>query len=133
MELVSRFFRIPERNCFLFGPRGTGKTTLLRSRLPYALFLDLLDPALHRSLEARPERLRELISGMPERQTDETRTVVIDEIQRIPELLNVVHAVLEEPTPPRFVMTGSSARQLRRGSVNLLGGRAAYRTMHPFI
>ena len=133
MELVSRFFRIPDRSCFLFGPRGTGKTTLLRSRLPDALYLDLLDPPLHRSLEARPERLRELIAGARGQRADETDTVVIDEIQRIPELLTVVHAVLEEPVPPRFLMTGSSARKLRRGGVDLLGGRAAHCTMHPFM
>ena len=128
MEFISRFFNIPGQSCFLFGPRGTGKSTWLRNRLPDALFLDLLEPALHRSLNARPERLRELLAGSPR-----TDTVVIDEIQRIPELLTVVHALMEEPSPPRFILTGSSARKLRRGGVDLLGGRAARRTMHPFM
>ena len=128
MEFVSRFFRIPEQSCFLFGPRGTGKSTWLRDRQPTALFLDLLDPPLHRSLSARPERLRELLAGAPG-----MRTVVIDEIQRAPELLTVVHAILEEPAPPRFILTGSSARKLRRGGVDLLGGRALHRTLHPFM
>ena len=100
----------------------------MRRRLPDALFLDLLEPALHRSLSARPERLREWLAGSPGKDT-----VVIDEIQRIPELLTVIHAVLEEPSPPRFVMTGSSARKLRSGGVDLLGGRAVHRTMHPFM
>ena len=127
MALVSRFFDIPEQTCFLFGPRGTGKSTWLRHRLPDALFVDLLDPARHRSLEARPERLRELLAGA------QPETVVIDEIQRVPALLTVVHAVLEEPSPPRFVLTGSSARKLRRGGVDLLGGRAVQCTLHPFM
>ena len=78
MALVSRFFEIPEQTCFLFGPRGTGKSTWLRHRLPDALFVDLLDPARHRSLEARPERLRELLASA------QAKTVVIDEIQRVP-------------------------------------------------
>ena len=128
MEFVSRFFQLPDRSCFVFGPRGTGKSTWLRDRLPDALFLDLLEPQLHRSLSARPERLRELLAGSPGKET-----VVIDEIQRVPDLLTVVHAVMEEPSPPRFVLTGSSARKLRRGGVDLLGGRAADRTMHPFM
>ena len=128
MEFRSRFFEIPGQSCFLFGPRGTGKSTWLRHRLPDALFLDLLEPALHRSLNARPERLRELLAGSPR-----IDTVVIDEIQRIPELLTVVHALMEEPSPPRFVLTGSSARKFRRGGVDLLGGRAVRRTMHPFM
>ena len=128
MEFISRFCQIPDRSCFLLGPRGTGKTTWLRSELPDALFLDLLEPALHRNLSARPERLRELLAGSPGKDT-----VVIDEIQRIPELLTIIHAVLEEPSPPRFVMTGSSARKLRHGGVDLLGGRAVHRTMHPFM
>ena len=128
MEFVSRFFRIPSQSCFLLGPRGTGKSTWLRARLPDALFLDLLEPALHRSLSARPERLRELLAGSPGK-----GTVVIDEIQRIPELLTVIHAILKEPSPPRFVLTGSSARKLRRGGVDLPGGRAVHRMMHPFM
>ena len=119
MDFVGRFFRLPEQSCLLFGPRGTGKSTLLRERLPDALYLDLLDPALHRSFLARPERLREMLGGSPDK-----RIVVIDESQRVPELLTVVHAVMEAPNAPRFVLTGSSARKLRRGGVDLLAGRA---------
>ena len=128
MEFVSRFFQVPDRSCFVFGPRGTGKSTWLRERIPDALVVDLLEPPAHRSLSARPERLRELLAGSPRRET-----VVIDEIQRIPELLTVVHAVMEEPSSPRFILTGSSARKLRRGGVDLLGGRAVQRTLHPFM
>jgi len=58
---------------------------------------------------------------------------VVDEVQRVPELLNVVHEVLESEAPPRFVLTGSSARKLRRGGVDLLAGRALHRTLHPFM
>ena len=59
--------------------------------------------------------------------------MVIDEIQRVPELLTVIHAITEKPLPPRFVLTGSSARKLRRGGVDLLRGTAVHRTMHPFM
>lgn len=128
METVGRFFEIPRQSFFLFGPRGVGKSTWLRTRLPDALFVDLLDPATHRRIEARPEHLRELIAGSPE-----VRTVVVDEVQRVPDLLTVVHAMLEEPEPPQFVLTGSSARKLRRGGVDLLAGRALLRTLHPFM
>ncbi|MYN65185.1 MAG: ATP-binding protein [Acidobacteria bacterium] len=128
MELIGRFLKVPNQSCFLFGPRGTGKSTWLHDRIPDALFVDLLDPSTHRNLSARPERLRELLAGAPGRET-----VVIDEIQRVPELLTVVHAVMEEPSPPRFILTGSSARKLRRGGVDLLGGRAVQRTLHPFM
>lgn len=128
MELIRRFFDLSERSCFVFGPRGTGKTTWLRAVLPEALYLDLLDPQLHRQLSGRPELLFALLDGAPQ-----VRHVVIDEIQRIPELLSVVHSILESPGPPIFVMTGSSARKLRRGGANLLGGRAANLTLHPFM
>jgi len=128
MESISRVFEFPLGSFFLFGPRGTGKSTLLRKRLTGALYIDLLSPEHHRSLQARPERLRELMAGSPS-----VDTVVIDEIQRVPELLNVIHAVLEEPDHPRFIMTGSSARKLRRRGTNLLGGRAANRSLHPFM
>ncbi len=128
MDILPRFFQAPAQSCFLFGPRGTGKSTWLRRRFPEALYVDLLDPALHRRLTARPERFRHLLAGSPD-----ARTVVIDEVQRVPELLTVVHAILQEPSPPQFVLTGSSARKLRREGPDLLGGRALHRTLHPFM
>ena len=112
----------------MFGPRGTGKSTWLRAHMPDALFVDLLQPDVARELEARPERLVDLVRGAPSR-----TTVVLDEVQRVPELLNVVHTQLESADPRRFVLTGSSARKLRRGGVDLLAGRAVVRTMHPFM
>jgi predicted AAA+ superfamily ATPase len=128
MELQGRFLTASRRSFFLFGPRGTGKSTWLRHALPDALVLDLLQPDLARELTARPERLHDLVRGAPDRPT-----VVLDEVQRVPELLNVVHAILESKERRRFVLTGSSARKLRRGGVDLLAGRAVVRTLHPFM
>jgi len=128
MEIVPRFLPIPDRSFFLLGPRGTGKSTWLNEMLPDALFVDLLRPETYREISARPERLREMVHGTPDR-----RTVVVDEVQRVPEVLTVVHELLETPDPPRFVLTGSSARKLRRGGVDLLAGRALHRTLHPFM
>jgi predicted AAA+ superfamily ATPase len=118
----------PDRSFFLFGPRGTGKTTWLRQTYPDALVIDLLQPDLVRTLTANPERLRDIAAGEPDRST-----VILDEVQRVPELLTVVHALMEERSGRRFVLTGSSARKLRRGGVDLLGGRAVVRSLHPFI
>jgi predicted AAA+ superfamily ATPase len=129
MELTPRFFRAPERSFFLLGPRGTGKTTWLRQAMPGALWLNLLHPEEYRALSARPERLREMVLGSPPTQQD----VVIDEVQRVPEVLNVVHDLIESGPPKRYVLTGSSARKLRQGGVDLLGGRAVLRTLHPFM
>jgi predicted AAA+ superfamily ATPase len=128
MEFRSRFCGTPEKSFFLFGQRGTGKSTWLRHELPDAVFVDLLKPETYRELQARPERLREIALGLTPK-----RTVVVDAVQRVPELLNVVHEVLERPGAPRFVLTGSSARKLRRGGVDLLAGRALLRTLHPFM
>ncbi len=128
MTTIPRFLTLPRGSFFLFGPRGTGKTTWLRSVLPDALVVDLLKPEEYRRLSARPERLRERVLGVPP-----GSDVVIDEVQRVPELLNVVHALIESGRGHRFVLTGSSARKLRRGGVNLLAGRAVMRSMHPFM
>jgi len=128
MEFQNRFFSMPDKSFFLFGPRGTGKSTWLRHELPDAVFVDLLKPEVYRELQARPERLRETALGSARK-----RVVVVDEVQRVPELLNGVHDVLERPGAPRFVLTGSSARKLRRGGVDLLAGRALLRTLHPFM
>jgi uncharacterized protein len=130
MRFQARFLQLPPQSFFLFGPRGTGKSTWIGHLLPDALYIDLLRPEVHRELSARPERLRERVEGAPER-----ATVVVDEVQRVPELLNVVHEILESTAgpSPRFVLTGSSARKLRRGGVDLLAGRALNRTLHPFM
>ena len=125
---VRRFFQAPGSHFFLFGPRGTGKSTWLRGAYPDALWVDLLRPEVHRQLAARPERLRELVAGNPEK-----AVVVIDEVQKAPVLLDVVHDLVERHAGPRFVLTGSSARKLKREGVDLLGGRALLRALHPFM
>ena len=90
--------------------------------------LDLLDPEAQRLHQARPERLRERVAAEPG-----IAMVVIDEVQKVPALLDVVHALVEEHPGLRFVLTGSSARKLRRGSLNLLAGRLVSASMHPFL
>lgn len=128
MEFVTRFLDPPLEHFFLLGPRGTGKTSWTQRRFPEALRIDLLDPAVHRELAARPERLAELVRGNRQRPQ-----IVVDEVQKLPELLEVVHALIEEKTGQQFVLTASSARKLRRAGVNLLGGRAAPTTLHPYM
>jgi uncharacterized protein len=128
MESVTRFFQLPRSGCFLFGPRGTGKSTWLRNALPDAVWLDLLDPEAQRVYQARPERLRELVTAHRG-----ACDVVIDEIQKVPALLDVVHSLIEARSELRFVLTGSSARKLRWSSANLLGGRLVETSMHPFM
>lgn len=110
---------------FLFGPRQTGKSYLIRQALPGARVYDLLDHATFLALGQRPQRIAEELTS-----TD--RIVVIDEIQRLPELLNEVHRLIEQ-RQISFLLTGSSARKLRRGGVNLLGGRARVKHLHPLI
>ncbi len=109
-----------KKSYFLLGPRQTGKTTWARHALPDARVYDLLDSTVYLALSHRPVRLAEEIGP-------EDPIVVLDEIQRLPELLNEVHRLIEG-RGIRFLLTGSSARKLRRGGVNLLGGRA--RTLH---
>jgi predicted AAA+ superfamily ATPase len=90
--------------------------------------VNLLRPEVHRELTARPERLSELVLG-----SQGIRDVVLNEVQRAPGLLPVVHDLIETGPERRFVLTGSSARKLRRERMDLLGGRAVLRTMHPFM
>lgn len=128
MEIVSRYLKTPKQSYFLLGPRGTGKSTYIRAAYPDALYLDLLQPDLFRSYTARPERLSEAVHAQKEK-----RIVIIDEIQKAPQLLEVVHGLIEEKRGLQFVMTGSSARKLRKAGVNLLAGRALMKHMHPFM
>jgi uncharacterized protein len=128
MAIVRRFLRPPLGSFFLFGPRGTGKSTWLQQQFPEAVRLDLLDPAVLRRYQARPERLQERLDASVGPQV-----VVIDEVQKAPQLLDVVHALVERRSDLRFVLTGSSARKLRHGAANLLGGRLVSAHMPPFM
>jgi predicted AAA+ superfamily ATPase len=128
MEAIERFFQPPAQSFFLFGPRGVGKSLLARSLYRDALWVDLLDPETFRTYSARPERLRHLIAG-----NRGASIVVIDEVQKVPDLLSVVHGILAENRKLRFVLTGSSARKLKSAGVDLLAGRAVLRSLHPFM
>lgn len=128
MATLGRFFEPPPGSFLLLGPRGTGKSTLIRAMFPDAVRIDLLQPEAHRQFGARPERLREVVAGVAD-----PGVVAIDEVQRVPALLDVVHELIEARPQLRFVLTGSSARKLRRAGVNLLAGRAVHRAMHPFL
>lgn len=126
--IVPRTFQLPEHSFFLFGPRGTGKTTWLKQNCPDALWIDLLEPDIFRSYSAYPERLREIILAHPDK-----KTVVIDEIQKIPELLSVIHFLIEKKLKIQFILTGSSSRKLKRKGADLLAGRVIKKTLHPFL
>lgn len=114
---------LEKKSHFLLGPRQTGKSFLISHSLKDARVYDLLDTAVFLAFSRNPGRLAQEI-------TAKDRLVVIDEIQRLPDLLNEVHRLIEQ-RGIRFLLTGSSARKLRRGGVNLLGGRARTKYLHP--
>ena len=125
-EPIPRLLQKPERSFFLFGPRGTGKSTWLQQVLPDALRLDLLDASLFLDLSREPHLLEAIVGNRPEKSW-----VVLDEIQKIPTLLDEVHRLMESKRW-RFALCGSSARKLRRGGANLLAGRALTLSMEGF-
>ena len=114
-----------KKSHFLFGPRQTGKTYLIHNTLEGVRVYDLLDSSVFLALSQNLGRIAQELTPLD-------RVVVIDEIQRLPELLNEVHRLIEE-RGVRFLLTGSSARKLRRGGINLLGGRARTKHLHPLI
>ncbi len=128
MQFIKRFFNKPDQSFFLFGSRGTGKSTLIHALYKDALWIDLLDPEVLRAYSARPERLFDLVRGNPEK-----TIIVIDEVQKIPSLLSVAHSLIEENKKLQFILTGSSCRKIKRVGADLLAGRALQRKMHPFI
>ncbi len=114
---------LAKKSLFLLGPRQTGKTSLIRHTFKKAKIYDLLDTSVFLAMSQNPGRLAQEV-------TQKDRIVIIDEIQRLPILLNEVHRLIEE-RGIHFLLTGSSARKLRRGGVNLLGGRARTKYLHP--
>ncbi|HZY59492.1 MAG TPA: AAA family ATPase [Candidatus Binataceae bacterium] len=126
-QVIPRAVDLPgllgRKSYFLLGPRQTGKSFLIRHTLAGARLYDLLDSPTYLALSRNPERIAQEVTGRD-------RVVVIDEVQRLPGLLNEVHRLIETRRI-RFLLTGSSARKLRGGGVNLLGGRARTQRLHP--
>ena len=127
LAMITRRYVLPDHSFFLFGPRGTGKTTWLSHVLPDALWFDLLRTQVVLALGRQPESFRQQVEALPR-----GRWVVVDEVQRMPTLLNEVQALMtEHGRRYRFALSGSSARKLKRMDVNLLAGRAINRQFFP--
>ncbi len=128
MRYIPRLLVPPKESFFLLGARGTGKSTWIGHVYPEAIRIDLLLPEEERKYAAYPERIREVVAMAGPR-----GVVIIDEIQRAPGILPVIHSLIEEQSNILFILTGSSARKLRRDIGNLLGGRLLMRYMPPFL
>jgi uncharacterized protein len=124
--MIKRQLQSPKRSFFLFGPRSTGKSTWLKQTFKDSCYIDLLNTALSLELQTHPDHLEAIIGD-----TIENGWVVIDEIQKIPELLDEVHRLIES-RGINFALSGSSARKLKRHGVNLLAGRALTRHFYSF-
>lgn len=132
--MLKRLISCPgSRSFFLFGARGVGKSTLVRAQFPNALYINLLLDEEEAQLAGDPDSLiRRLKAWEPQpSHTGSPAVVIIDEVQKVPKLLDIVHHLIEQKKY-RFVLTGSSARKLKRGSSNLLAGRASVRELYPF-
>ena len=125
---IERLFQEPEMSYFLFGPRGTGKSTLAAWRHPNALLIDLRLNKERLRFSSNPDELKSLVQAQPD-----GTTIIIDEIQKLPDLLSIVHILIEEKRNWKFILTGSNARKLKREGVDLLGGRALKKVLHPFM
>ena len=126
-KILKRILKSPSQSFYLLGPRGTGKSTWLPALFPDAHFIDLLSEATYQGLLANPGLFANQLRAIPA-----GKWVVIDEVRRLPALLNEVHRYIEKKQL-KFVLCGSSARKLKKAGVNLLAGRALNRSMHPFV
>lgn len=132
--MYNRLIKIPSKiPIILLGPRQTGKSTYIKNYLRGKKYfsIDLLDHDLFVKYQLNPEQLKKDVAFQVEREL--VKYVVIDEIQKIPELLNVIHSLIEKKYSCQFILTGSSARKIKKQNVNLLGGRAALIKMFPFV
>jgi predicted AAA+ superfamily ATPase len=125
--MYKRLIRLPSQSLFLFGARGTGKTTLLKAELATAHFINLLNEQRYQAYLGDIDLFRREVAARPK-----TQTIVVDEVQRLPDILNYVHDFIESEKR-RFVLTGSSARKLKRKGVNLLAGRALVKHLYPLL
>ena len=127
LERILKLEETKEDSLFLWGSRQTGKSTLLRMLFPKATVYDLLKSDVRMALQMRPAQLREECELL-----DDGELVIIDEVQKVPALLDEVHWLIENKGL-RFILSGSSARKLRRSGANLLGGRALRKTLFPLV
>jgi len=133
MKIQPRMLKIdlpPQQSAFLWGPRKTGKSTYLKAQFPDSLVYDFLKTDLFLEFSKRPSLLREQILAKDEDAI--SSPIILDEVQKIPQLLDEVHWLIENKGLS-FIMCGSSARKLKRGKANLLGGRAWRYEMFPFV
>ncbi|MBI4667978.1 MAG: ATP-binding protein [Elusimicrobia bacterium] len=129
MVYIPRTLKINQKHSvFLFGPRQTGKTQLIKNSVSFDLFIDLFRHDEFLRYAKNPSILRKEVAALNKKQP----LVVIDEIQRCPDLLGEVQGLIESELRARFILTGSSARKLKNKGVNLLGGRAVTSRLHPF-
>lgn len=125
--MYERKLSTPKKSFFLLGLRGSGKSFWAKQKLPHAKFFNFLSEKLYQDFLVRPQSFFEQLALLPEKSW-----VVVDEVQRLPNLLNEIHRGIEE-RGLHFALLGSSARKLRREGVNLLGGRASMRTLYPLL
>lgn len=116
-----------DEGMFLFGARQTGKSTLLKERFKGKIYYDLLDPELRKFFKRNPNALKEALKDKPS-----GTLVIIDEIQKVPELLDIVHSLMVD-NGLWFILSGSSARKLKKSGANTLGGRAIPETLYPLV
>jgi predicted AAA+ superfamily ATPase len=123
--MIARSFSAPKTSFFLFGPRGVGKSSLVRDVFREATYLDLLKDEIYRKLLTRPGDVLRYVPSAKRKSW-----IILDEVQRVPAILNEVHRLIESEKM-KFILTGSSARKLRRGQANLLAGRALLTHLYP--
>ena len=127
LERIEKLKEIQEDSIFLWGARQTGKSTLLKALFPNAPYYDLLKSDVYTALSLRPSQLREECLML-----EEGTLVIIDEVQKLPILLDEVHWLMTN-RDIRFILSGSSARKLRRQGANMLGGRAIRKVLYPLV
>jgi predicted AAA+ superfamily ATPase len=125
--MIDRLLKPPGQSFFLLGPRGSGKSTWLKMTFPGAHVINLLSEETYQRLMVNPDSFADELRAVAQE-----KWIIVDEVQRLPDLLNEVHRFIEDKRL-RFVLCGSSARKLKRAGVNLLAGRALRRAMHPFV
>ena len=128
MPIIKRFFKKPGMSFFLFGPRGTGKSTWVEQNIDQAIFIDLLSQKSYNEYSSNPDLLAQTVEENPQ-----FKIFIIDEVQKAPAILNVVHMLIEKYKNHTFILTGSNPKKLKKAGVNLMAGRALYKQMFPFM